>query len=99
MATYEADIIPQRGNVIDGDVKRIYLITLTRYDTPTSKGAKAGARTVRAWSKAGAERRARHLISDMVNADQARRTVAITARIRRIEQAQSPIPRRNLSRE
>lgn len=94
MATYEAEFTRQRPDVLDGALRGVMKVTLTRYDKPTAKGAKAGTRIVKAWTAQGLRRAAKCAADDLKRADQARRRQEINARIDRIEAA-----RVNLSRE
>lgn len=94
MVTYEAVFTPQRSDVLDGTWRRVIKVTLTRYDTPTSKGAKAGSTTVKAFTKQALRRAAKCAADDLKRVDQNRRRAEIIGRIDRIVTAQL-----NLSRE
>lgn len=85
MASYEADVTPLSGKVVDGDLRKIAKVTLTRYRTPTSKPEKAGHTTVRAWTQRGLNLAAREAARDLFRRDQARRRDEISRTIERIE--------------
>lgn len=53
---YEADIIRQPGSLIDGDMKLQAKVEVLYFETPDSKGQKAGSAIVKAWTPRGLER-------------------------------------------
>lgn len=85
MTSYEVEITPLPRDVIDGAQKHRARVTLTRFDEPTSKGAKASSTTIRAWTMHGLRSAGRRAGETLMRRDQEKRRQAILGRIERIQ--------------
>lgn len=87
MVTYEADVTQQSGNIIDGDMRKIAKVVVTRYDTPRSKPVKVGTEIVRAWRRRELLNAASAAAKDLMRRDKAKRMREIERRIERLQGA------------
>lgn len=87
MATYEADVTQQSGNIIDGDMRKIAKVVVTRYDTPRGKPVRVGTEIVRAWRRRDLQNAASAAAKDLMRRDKARRKREIERRIERLQAA------------
>jgi len=81
---YEVDVTPQAGSTIDGDMRRIVKVVVTRYEKADGKPIKVGTTEARAWSTWSANRAGERAGRDLIRRDKAKRKRAIRNTIERL---------------